>query len=71
MKRIVIFKDKYNNRLHPRKFYRDYRINTLDKHEYFTFDYIYGECRRVEFIDVNGFIVCEISILNVKGENDT
>lgn len=66
MKRTVIFKDKFGNKLHPRKFYRDYvRLNTLDKREYFTFDYYYGECRRVEFVDINGYIVAEIMILHI------
>ena len=68
MRRLVIFKDKYGNRLHPRKFYRDYpNIKALETRHNLSFGYLYGTCERIEFIDVNGYIACEITILNTEG----
>lgn len=68
MRRIVIFKDKYGNIIHPRKFYKDYpNIKSLATTHYLSFGYLYGACERIEFIDVNGDRVCEITILNTEG----
>lgn len=68
MRRVLIFKDKYGNPIHPRKFYRDYpNITSLEQRHYFSYTYFYGIGERVEFIDNNGYIAGEITILNKEG----
>lgn len=68
MSRRVIFKDKFGNRLHPRKFYRDIpNIKSLEQKHYYSFGYLYGLCERIEFIDINGYITGEITILHNEG----
>lgn len=67
-RRVVIFKDRYHNTLHPRKFYRDFQqIHTCEQKHYFSFGYLYGQCERIEFIDTDGYVIAEITILNVSG----
>lgn len=69
-RRIVIFKDRYHNTLHPRKFYRDFpHIHTCEQKHYFSFGYMYGQCERIEFIDTDCYVIAEITILNVSGSN--
>lgn len=58
MSRRVVFKDKYGNNLHPRKFYRDIpNIKTLNQHHYLSFGYLYGICERIEFVNNIGDVV--------------
>lgn len=68
MGRRVIFKDKYGNNLHPRKFYRDIlNIKSFEQKHYYSFGYLYGVCERIEFVDTNGYIAGEITILYTEG----
>lgn len=64
--RKVIFKDAYNNVVHPRKFYRDFPMfKELEDLHYFTFSVLAGQCERIEFIDNEGYVQCQITILNM------
>lgn len=66
--RIVIFHDRYSNKIHPRKFYDMFpRITELEQKHYFTFGYLYGTCERIEFLDYDGYVTGEITILNKDG----
>lgn len=68
MGRRVVFKDKYGNNLHPRKFYRDIpNIKTLKQRRYYSFGYLYGLCERIEFINSIGDVVGAITILCNEG----
>lgn len=68
MGRRVIFKDKYGNNLHPRKFYRDIpNIKTLNQRHYWSFGYLYGLCERIEFVNTIGGVVGVITILCNEG----
>lgn len=68
MGRRVVFKDKYGNNLHPRKFYRDMPdIKLLKQRHYWSFGYLYGLCERIEFINSIGDVVGAITILCNEG----
>lgn len=60
--RTVKFYDKYGDRIHPRKFYRDLPITGVQMLRKFDYNYTHGFYERVLFVTPYGALHSEIII---------